>query len=155
MNSKADRFKNLEDDNMLSELLGVEPEETTEEQETANELIKIVNEFQALDHVDDTAIDAFLNQVKSLIANDTDDRLTPSTEEQILAEGGNARTNKKESKTKRTNLLFRPSAYEDFQKLAIIRHTSTNDLMNTIVENVVDANADVLEAYDKLNNLAK
>lgn len=155
MNSKANKFKNLEDDNMLSELLGVEPEEITEEQETVNELIKIVNEFQALDHVDQTAINDLLNQVKGLVGNKTSDKLTPSTEEQIIAEGGNARTSKKESKTKRTNLLFRPSAYEDFQKLAIIRHTSTNDLMNTIVENVVDANADVLEAYDKLNNLAK
>ena len=53
------------------------------------------------------------------------------------------------------NMLFRPTAYAEFQKLAIIKQTSANDLMNTIVENVIEENAEVLEAYDKLNDLAK
>lgn len=154
--SKADRFKNLnKDDDMLSNLLGVQPEELTEEQQQVKNLIELVNSFQQSKETDEEAINKLLDDVKGITGRKGGITLTPSTEEQLLAEGGNSRTNKKESKTRRMNMLFRPTAYAEFQKLAIIKQTSANDLMNTIVENVVDENAEVLEAYDKLNDLAR
>lgn len=154
--SKADRFKNLnKDDDMLSNLLGVQPEELTEEQQQVKDLIELVNSFQQSKETDEEAINKLLDDVKNITGSKGGITLTPSTEERVLAEGGNSRTNKKESKTRRMNMLFRPTAYSEFQKLAIIKQTSANDLMNTIVENVVDENAEVLEAYDKLNDLAK
>ena len=154
--SKADIFKNLnKDDDMLSNLLGVQPEELTEEQQQVKNLIELVNSFQQSKETDEEAINKLLDDVKGITGRKGGITLTPSTEEQLLAEGGNSRTNKKESKTRRMNMLFRPTSYAEFQKLAIIKQTSANDLMNTIVENVVDENAEVLEAYDKLNNLAR
>ena len=154
--SKADRFKNLnKDDDMLSNLLGVQPEELTEEQQQVKDLIELVNSFQQSKETDEEAINKLLDDVKNITGSKGGITLTPSTEERVLAEGGNSRTNKKESKTRRMNMLFRPTAYSEFQKLAIIKQTSANDLMNTIVENVVEDNAEVLEAYDKLNDLAK
>ena len=154
--SKADIFKNLnKDDDMITNLLGVQPEELTEEQQQVKDLIELVNSFQQSKETDEEAINKLLDDVKGITGSKGGITLTPSTEEQLLAEGGNSRTNKKESKTRRMNMLFRPTAYAEFQKLAIIKQTSANDLMNTIVENVVDENAEVLEAYDKLNNLAR
>ena len=155
--SKADRFKNLnKDDDMLSNLLGVQPEELTEEQQQAKELINLVNSFKDADKTDEEAVNKLLADVKAIVGNErSDNKLTPSTEERVIAEGGNSRTNKKETKSRRMNMLFRPTAYAEFQKLAIIKQTSANDLMNTIVENVIEENAEVLEAYDKLNDLAK
>ena len=154
--SKADRFKNLnKDDDMLSNLLGVQPEELTEEQQQVKDLIELVNSFQQSKETDEEAINKLLDDVKNITGSKGGITLTPSTEERVLAEGGNSRTNKKESKTRRMNMLFRPTAYAEFQKLAIIKQTSANDLMNTIVENVIEENAEVLEAYDKLNDLAR
>lgn len=154
--SKADRFKNLNaNDDMLGNLLGVQPEELTEEQQQVKNLIELVNSFQQSKETDEEAINKLLDDAKDIVGGKGGNSLTPSTEEQLLAGGGNSRTNKKESKTRRMNMLFRPTAYAEFQKLAIIKQTSANDLMNTIVENVVDENAEVLEAYDKLNDLAK
>lgn len=154
--SKADRFKNLnKDDDMLSNLLGVQPEELTEEQQQVKNLIELVNSFQQSKETDEEAINKLLDDVKNITGSKGGITLTPSTEERVLAEGGNSRTNKKETKSRRMNMLFRPTAYAEFQKLAIIKQTSANDLMNTIVENVIEENAEVLEAYDKLNDLAK
>ena len=154
--SKADRFKNLNaNDDMLSNLLGVEPEELTEEQQQAKELIDLVNSFQQSKETDEEALNNLLHDAKDIVGGKGGITLTPSTEERVLAEGGNSRTNKKEKKSRRMNMLFRPTSYAEFQKLAIIKQTSANDLMNTIVENIVDENAEVLEAYDKLNDLAR
>jgi len=154
--SKADRFKNLNaNDDMLSNLLGVQPEELTQEQQQVKDLIELVNSFQQSKETDEEAINKLLDDVKDIIGSKGGITLTPSTEERVLAEGGNSRTNKKESKTRRMNMLFRPTSYAEFQKLAIIKQTSANDLMNTIVENVIEENAEVLEAYDKLNDLAR
>ena len=154
--SKADRFKNLnKDDDMLSNLLGVQPEELTEEQQQVKDLIELVNSFQQSKETDEEAINKLLDDVKGITGSKGGITLTPSTEERVLAEGGNSRTNKKEKKSRRMNMLFRPTSYAEFQKLAIIKQTSANDLMNTIVENVIEENAEVLEAYDKLNDLAK
>lgn len=154
--SKADRFKNLNaNDDMLSNLLGVQPEELTEEQQQVKDLIELVNSFQQSNETDEEAINKLLDDVKNITGSKGGITLTPSTEERVLAEGGNSRTNKKETKSRRMNMLFRPTAYAEFQKLAIIKQTSANDLMNTIVENIIEENTEVLEAYDKLNDLAR
>ena len=154
--SKADRFKNLnKDDDMLSNLLGVQPEELTEEQQQVKNLIELVNSFQQSKDTDEEALNNLLHDAKDIVGGKGGITLTPSTEERVLAEGGNSRTNKKETKSRRMNMLFRPTSYAEFQKLAIIKQTSANDLMNTIVENVIEENADVLEAYDRLNDMMK
>lgn len=149
-------FKNLnKDDDMLNNLLGVQPEELTEEQQQVKDLIELVNSFQQSKETDEEAINKLLDDVKNITGSKGGITLTPSTEERVLAEGGNSRTNQKETKSRRMNMLFRPTSYAEFQKLAIIKQTSANDLMNTIVENVIEENAEVLEAYDKLNDLAR
>ena len=154
--SKADRFKNLNKDaDMLSNLLGVQPEELTEEQQQVKDLIELVNSFQQSKETDEAALNNLLHDAKDIVGGKGGITLTPSTEERVLAEGGNSRTNKKETKSRRMNMLFRPTSYAEFQKLAIIKQTSANDLMNTIVENVIEENADVLEAYDRLNDMMK
>ena len=154
--SKTDRFKNLNaNDDMLSNLLGVQPEELTEEQQQVKDLIELVNSFQQSKETDEEALNKLLDDAKDIVGGKGGITLTPSTEERVLAEGGNSRTNKKETKSRRMNMLFRPTSYAEFQKLAIIKQTSANDLMNTVVENVIEENADVLEAYDRLNDMMK
>jgi len=45
-----------------------------------------------------------------------------------------------EAKSKRFNMLIRPSVYINLKKLAQIQGTSVNDLINKIVENYVEIN---------------
>lgn len=43
-------------------------------------------------------------------------------------------TLKRESKTKRTSLVMRPSAFEKLEDLAAVQGKSRNDLLNEIIE---------------------
>ena len=155
MNKKGKNIKDLASSQKLNSLLGVTPEEEITEEEATFKAIQ-----EAFKQVDSNSnkeeITAFINELKDILGTLKGGMvLNPSTEEKNATEGRNSRTNEKEKKERRANLLFRPSSYDDFGKLATIRNTSINDLMNTIVENTVNDNADILEAYDKLNQQIK
>ena len=45
-----------------------------------------------------------------------------------------------EAKSKRFNMLIRPSVYNNLKKMAEIKGTSVNDLINKIVEAYIDNN---------------
>ena len=56
----------------------------------------------------------------------------------------------KERKSKRLNLLMLPSVLEDLTKVAAMRRTSVNDLMNTIAKAYVEENRKLVEQYDEV-----
>lgn len=55
-----------------------------------------------------------------------------------------------ETKSKRLNLLVKPSVYEQFKKVATMEQDSVNNLINNIMENVIEENKDKIELYDKV-----
>lgn len=55
-----------------------------------------------------------------------------------------------ETKSKRLNLLVKPSVYEQFKKVATMQQDSVNNLINNIMENVVEENQEQIELYDKV-----
>lgn len=57
---------------------------------------------------------------------------------------------KAESKSKRLNLLVYPGVYEDLTKVATMKRTSVNDLINTILKDYTEAEADTVKKYDSV-----
>lgn len=55
----------------------------------------------------------------------------------------------KETKSKRVNLLVKPSVYEALTKVAAMKRTSVNDLLNTIAAEYAASNAQLIEKYDR------
>ena len=53
-----------------------------------------------------------------------------------------------ERKTKRLNLLIQPSVLEDLSKVAAMRRTSVNDLINTLAKECVEDNRGLIGQYD-------
>lgn len=125
-----------------------------------DKLDALLDEIKELTTVSDDAStsdkEASLEAILSLLEPEEKGiNLSTDLNEKKLADGGNSRTNEKEKKTRRANLIFRPSTFEDFSRLAKLKDTSVNDLINTIIENTVNDNAEVLEAMDKLENMMK
>lgn len=56
----------------------------------------------------------------------------------------------KERKSKRLNLLMLPSVLEDLSKVATMRRTSVNDLINTIAKAYVEENRELVKQYDEV-----
>ena len=56
---------------------------------------------------------------------------------------------KRESKSKRFNLLIRPSTFECIAKIAWVEESSINDLVNHVLEEFVKTKKDIVETYDK------
>ena len=55
---------------------------------------------------------------------------------------------KSEKKSVRINLLFRPSTKRNIEKLAYVNQTSTNDFINTVMDEYIAAHADEIAKYD-------
>jgi|WetSurMetagenome_2_1015567.scaffolds.fasta_scaffold441848_2 hypothetical protein len=55
-----------------------------------------------------------------------------------------------ETKSKRLNLLIRPSLMNDFMKIAYMRRTSVNDLINRLIDVCVENEGSLIEDYDRL-----
>ena len=53
-----------------------------------------------------------------------------------------------ERKSKRLNLLIQPSVLEDLAKVAAMRRTSVNDLINTLARACVEENRALIGQYD-------
>lgn len=56
----------------------------------------------------------------------------------------------KENKSKRLNLLLRPSVMEDLQKIATMRRTSVNDLINGALVAFARENRADIEQFDEV-----
>lgn len=52
-----------------------------------------------------------------------------------------------ETKTKRLNLLMLPSVCDDITKIATMKRVSTNELINSILQQYVSDNADLVQKY--------
>jgi len=74
---------------------------------------------------------------------------TPDTDNKQITDS-KQNTVDEETKTKRLNLLIKPSVYEQFKKVATMEQDSVNNLINNIMENVVEENKDKIEVYDKV-----
>lgn len=55
-----------------------------------------------------------------------------------------------ETKSKRLNLLVKPSVYEDFRKIATMEQESVNGLLNLLMEEVVNENKEQIELFNKV-----
>jgi predicted HicB family RNase H-like nuclease len=54
-----------------------------------------------------------------------------------------------ETKSKRLNLLIRPSLLENFTKAAHMKRSSVNDLLNQIMADYVEQEAEAIKLYNK------
>ena len=55
-----------------------------------------------------------------------------------------------ETKSKRLNLLLRPTLHRDLGKLAQMERTSTNELINRVLTEYAEQNADKIQKYDEI-----
>lgn len=53
-----------------------------------------------------------------------------------------------ETKSKRLNLLILPSVGEDMTKIAAMKRTSVNDLINSLLKGYVESNQDLIKKYN-------
>ncbi len=56
----------------------------------------------------------------------------------------------RERKTKRLNLVMKPTLLVDINKIATMKQTSVNDLINTILDNYIEQEAATIERYNKV-----
>lgn len=58
--------------------------------------------------------------------------------------------NTAETKSKRVNLLIRPTLLEDFAKVAHMKRTSINDLLNRLIADCAEREAKAIRDYNRL-----
>ena len=56
----------------------------------------------------------------------------------------------KETKSKRLNLILQPSLFENMSKIAHMRQTSVNDLINTLLREYAEREAETINKYDNI-----
>ena len=54
----------------------------------------------------------------------------------------------RETKSKRLNLLVKPSLYRNMEKIATMERISTNELINRVLESYVNSHSDTIERYN-------
>ena len=104
-----------------------------------------------------------MSKEKSFTNVDTPETLTAATSPALgmMQEADNKaaapkkkenRRNKKpagvEAKSQRVNLLLRPSLYEDAKKVAAMKRTSVNDMVNDILQSIVNDNKGLIKKYN-------
>ena len=57
---------------------------------------------------------------------------------------------KEETKSKRLNLLLQPSVLIDVEKIAAMKRTSVNDLINTLLKEFITQEAGTLARYEEV-----
>lgn len=53
-----------------------------------------------------------------------------------------------ERKSKRLNLLIKPSTHKDMSKIATMQRVSLNELINSVLEDYTERHADKVEVYN-------
>ena len=61
-------------------------------------------------------------------------------------------TEGKETKSKRLNLLIKPTLYRNIEKIATMERISTNELINRVLEQYAREQADAIAKYDTTFN---
>lgn len=61
-------------------------------------------------------------------------------------------TEGKETKSKRLNLLIKPTLYRNIEKIATMERTSTNELINRVLEQYAREQAETIVKYDTTFN---
>lgn len=56
--------------------------------------------------------------------------------------------NRQEAKTRRGNIFVRPSTWSAAQKILKVKRDSFNNLVNTLVEEYIENNLDIIQQYD-------
>jgi predicted HicB family RNase H-like nuclease len=54
-----------------------------------------------------------------------------------------------ETKSKRLNLILRPSLFKEFTKVAHMKRTSVNDLLNQLMTEYIEREAESIQQYNK------
>ncbi len=57
---------------------------------------------------------------------------------------------KEEKKSHKTSVLLKPSLHENLKKIAHMKQTSTNDLINKMIDSYVNENKEDVEQYNKI-----
>jgi hypothetical protein len=57
---------------------------------------------------------------------------------------------KNERKSKRLNLLLQPSVMEKVEKIATMKRTSVNDLINTLLKELISRERETLSRYEEV-----
>lgn len=60
------------------------------------------------------------------------------------------RSPEQQTKSKRLNLLLRPALLEDLKKIAAMERTSVNDLINTVLGEYAEQEAEQIEKYNSV-----
>ena len=81
---------------------------------------------------------------KSFTAELTQTTTTPTAEAYITQE------ETQETKSKRLNLIIRPTLHRDLGKLSAMDRISTNELINRVLSEYVEQNADKIQKYDEI-----
>jgi hypothetical protein len=88
--------------------------------------------------------------------NTDNDNNTPYTHNKHYADNDNSIDitynvdNKQERKTKRLNLLIQPSILENLSKIAHMKETSVNDLVNSLLKNYAETEKELISLYEKV-----
>ena len=61
-----------------------------------------------------------------------------------------SRSTEQQTKSKRLNLLLRPALLEDLKKIAAMERTSVNDLINTVLGEYAEREAEQIEKYNSV-----
>lgn len=80
-----------------------------------------------------------LSTIDKLITADTG---TPKKKQQQGTE--------QQTKSKRLNLLLRPALLEDLKKIAAMKQTSVNNLINTVLGEYAEQEAEQIEKYNSV-----
>jgi predicted HicB family RNase H-like nuclease len=59
-----------------------------------------------------------------------------------------SKTDHKELKSRRVNWMLKPSIHSDFEKIATMKRTSVNDLVNQLLEEYILREAKTIEKYN-------
>lgn len=71
-----------------------------------------------------------------------------TTQQDTRAKQG--RGTEQQTKSKRLNLLLRPALLEDLKKIAAMERTSVNDLINTVLGEYAEQEAEQIEKYNSV-----
>jgi predicted HicB family RNase H-like nuclease len=75
---------------------------------------------------------------------------TDNTENDNITYDKHYTDNKHERKSKRLNLLIQPSILENLSKIAHMKQTSVNDLVNSVLKNYAETEEETISVYDKV-----
>jgi hypothetical protein len=90
------------------------------------------------------------NTDKTYKTENTDTAHDAATRDEYAGAARHSTNDGKETKSKRLNLLLQPSVFEDVTKIAHMKRTSANDLINAILKDYAEREAETIMKYDEV-----